>query len=272
MNTTKLRRQIAWEAARRMHERQEAEYYAAKMAAARRVCRGWVKPSDLPTDAEIREQLQLFAGRYPITAAPHLRTPPAAGPFAAPPADDHAAAPSRDGLIPPSEGGIENTAENAADTPPADRFVVFESLLAPCELIEQSREFHPEGDVLYHSLQVFARAQDQLPYDEEFLTAALLHDVGKAIDPTDHVQAGLAALDGYVTERTAWLIEHHQQAHAMRDGTIGHRARRRLRESEDFDELVLLGECDRAGRVPGGSAPELDQALAYLRDLAHLCG
>ena len=82
-------------------------------------------------------------------------------------------------------------------------------------------EYHPEGDALYHSLQVFDLARDELPYDEEFLLAALLHDVGKAIDPHDHVAAGLEALEGYITPRTAWLIEHHMEAHALADGTLG---------------------------------------------------
>jgi hypothetical protein len=56
-------------------------------------------------------------------------------------------------------------------------------------------------------------------------------------------------------------------AHQLADGTLGARARRRLQESEHFDDLVLLGECDRAGRVPGVVAPELEEALDYLREL-----
>ena len=56
---SKLRRQIAWEAARLMYQRQESEYFRAKMKAAKRICRGWVKPSDLPGNAEIRDQIQL---------------------------------------------------------------------------------------------------------------------------------------------------------------------------------------------------------------------
>ena len=41
--------------------------------------------------------------------------------------------------------------------------------------------YHPEGDALYHSLQVFDLACEESPYDEDFLLAALLHDVGKAM-------------------------------------------------------------------------------------------
>src|SRR5690606_13842168 len=61
MNATKLRRQIAWEAARLMYDRQESEYYRAKMKAARRICQGWVKPADLPSNGEIRDEIQSLA-------------------------------------------------------------------------------------------------------------------------------------------------------------------------------------------------------------------
>ena len=153
-----------------------------------------------------------------------------------------------------------------------DRFHVYRTLLLPLRDVEQSRRRHPEGDALYHSLQVFELARNANPWDEEFLLAALLHDVGKAIDPYDHVTAGLDALGGFITDRTAWLIANHSEAHKLLDGTIGARAKRRLQRSEDFDELFLLAQCDRNGRVPGGSAPELDEALDSLRELARLCG
>jgi hypothetical protein len=61
-------------------------------------------------------------------------------------------------------------------------------------------------------------------------------------------------------------------AHQLADGTLGARARRRLEQSEHFDDLVLLGECDRAGRQPGVEAPELHEALDYLRELGHMFG
>lgn len=125
---------------------------------------------------------------------------------------------------------------------------------------------------LYHSLQVFELARQELPYDEEFLLAALLHDVGKAIDPPEHVAAALEALEGTITPRTAWLIEHHMEAHGLLDGTLGMRNRRRLEASDDFEELKLLSRCDRDGRVKGAEAPELDEALEYLRELAEMCG
>src|SRR5581483_4911589 len=105
-----------------------------------------------------------------------------------------------------------------------------------------------------------------------FLLAALLHDVGKAIDPRDPVAAGLEALEDSITPRAYWLIEHQPEAHALLDNTLGVRARRRLGESEHFEELLVLARCDRAGRATGVAVPDVDEALAYIRELAEMCG
>ena len=149
-----------------------------------------------------------------------------------------------------------------------DRFELYRLLLQPLEGVKQSAKYHPEGDALYHSLQVFELARRQRGYDEEFLLAALLHDVGKAIDPRDHVLAGLQALEGPITERTESLIASHMEAHAYRANTLGARARDRLRRSEDFEDLMLLQECDARGRVPGAIVGELAVALAFIKALA----
>jgi len=149
-----------------------------------------------------------------------------------------------------------------------DRYRLFETLLLLLELVKEGRRSHPEGDVLYHSLQVFDLARAELPYDEEFLLAALLHDVGKAIDRKEHVAAALDALRGAITDRTAWFIEHHVEAASLHEGTLGARLLRRLQAEESFDELVLLADCDRRGRVRGVIVPDVIEALQYIRDLA----
>jgi hypothetical protein len=148
-----------------------------------------------------------------------------------------------------------------------DRFAIYKMRLQPLEAVKQNPKYHPEGDALYHSLQVFERAREARPYDEEFLLAALLHDVGKAIDPQDHVAAGLEALRGTLTERTAWLIEHHMDLLARGDRPISPRVRQALRDSDYYDDLVLLRDLDDAGRVPGIPAGTIEQALDYLRGL-----
>lgn len=148
-----------------------------------------------------------------------------------------------------------------------DPYPIFRLLLQPLEGVKQRAEFHPEGDVLYHSLQVFEQARERKPYDVEFLTAALLHDVGKGIEPHDHVEAAVRSLRGLVSDRTLFLIENHMHAHAYRDGTLSPARRQKLRQSDDFDDLLLLAECDRAGRVPGAVVGSLDEALDFLQNL-----
>lgn len=148
-----------------------------------------------------------------------------------------------------------------------ERFTHYAELLRPLADVRQDAERHPEGDALYHSLQVFELACDAAAYDEEFLTAALLHDVGKAIDRRDHLAAGLKALEGLVTPRTAWLMENLPLAQDLAAGTLGARARRRLESSEDIEELALLAECDRQGRVCGARVRDLEDALDHLRKL-----
>jgi hypothetical protein len=241
MASDKLRQRIAWEAARLLYRRQESEFFRARQKAARLLSVDPVRAHEMPSRREIREQIEAFARMSLLETG---RTSP----------------------------DVAYTLPNRAEPLlAADRFDVYRSLLVPLEKVKLKPQFHPEGDALYHSLQVFDLARDELPYDEEFLLAALLHDVGKAIDPQEHVAAALDELSDYITARTAWLIEHHSEAGALRDGTLGARSRRRLAESENFEELMLLAKCDRAGRRVGVAAPDVDEALSYIRDLEQSC-
>ena len=313
MSSDKIRRQVAWEAARLMYQREVSEYLPAKLKAARRVARGDFKPSDLPSNSEIRDQVQIWANLYEgerrsenlrdmrlealrmmrilrkfrprligSTLTGHVRH--------GSDIDLHVFSDSIEAVAAAldDEGcsyeverkrvrkqGAEHTfvhihvaerfpfeltiyAANMAhyvfkssitgkaierasiaeleqflareypgvSLDPSvleaesrvDRFQIYEMLLLPLENVKENPEHHPEGDALYHSLQVFDLARLELPYDEEFLLAALLHDVGKAIDRHDHVAAGLEALAGYITPRVAWLIEHHTEGQELLDG------------------------------------------------------
>jgi hypothetical protein len=242
----RIRRRVAFEAARLIYEREEPAHSEAKRKAARRFRGPTIHRRDLPTDREIREHIGDVAR---MIETQRLADPMPFGPQV-----------------------VEPNASRNSTAAPDDRFRLYELLLAPLEHVKENVEVHPEGDVLYHSLQVFELARAAIPYDEEFLLAALLHDAGKAIDPRDHVAAGLEALDGAITARTAWMIEHHTAALALRDGTLGARFRRRLEASESYEELMLLAECDRRARATGVPVPEVPDALAYLRNLAAECG
>jgi hypothetical protein len=168
--------------------------------------------------------------------------------------------------------GLDVEGELQAATAAVDPYQIYRMLLLPLEEVRQAPEHHPEGDVLYHSLQVFELAREHRPYDEEFLLAALLHDVGKGLDRSDHVGAGLAALEGLLTERTRFFIAHHMDAHAYRAGKLPAKLRRELEVSPDFEELLLLRQLDDAGRVPGAVVGTVDEALDYLKELERTNG
>ncbi|XAM00582.1 hypothetical protein OT109_04160 [Phycisphaeraceae bacterium D3-23] len=142
------------------------------------------------------------------------------------------------------------TADDAACND-AQRLSVYRLLLPPLEHVKQDPRWHPEGDALYHSLQVFELARAERYWDVEFCEAALLHDVGKAIHPGDHVAAGVDALMGVASERVVTLVAYHMTAHAYRDGSLGARARRRFEALDDFEDLLLLSALDQAGRTRG---------------------
>ena len=170
--------------------------------------------------------------------------------------------------LPPgmATGGARYWTENRLAAPVWSATVT-QMLLLPLEKVKQSAKYHPEGDVLYHLLQVFELAKEQRAYDEEFLLAALLHDVGKGLDRADHVGAGLSALEGLITERTRFFIEHHMHAHDYRAGTLPAKLRRELEASPDFDDLMLLRQLDDEGRVPGAVVGTVDEALEFLKEL-----
>jgi hypothetical protein len=364
MSDARLRRSIAFEAARLMYDRAETEYFTAKRKAAKRLCRGPVKPGDLPSNAEIRDLIQHFArlhegesrtrnlrdmrltalqlmrllcafkprligsvmtghvrkgsdidihlfsdgtdritsllegegcafeverkqvvkhnearifthihveGRFPIelTVYPEDKAHYVFKSSVTGKPIERSSIRELEDLIRREYPDVNLDVQIAEPEGEADPYQVFRLLLAPLENLKQSAKYHPEGDVLFHLLQVFELAREARPYDEEFLVAALLHDAGKGIDPADHVGAVLQALDGLITERTRFLIENHMLAHELKAGTIGHRQRLRLEASEDFEDLMLLRELDNRGRVPGAHVGTLDEALDYLRELAH---
>lgn len=149
-----------------------------------------------------------------------------------------------------------------------DRFDRIAAAVAPLAAVRTDPARHVEADALEHALQVFDLVRDERPFDEELLTAALVHDVGRAIDRSDTIAAGLAALSGLVTPRTAWFVEMLPVARAYRDGTLGQRARHRLEAHADFEDVLLLAAADRRSHVRDAATPSLDEAIAALRALA----
>lgn len=235
MEPEKLRRKICFAAASLLNSRQETNFVRARWRAARSITNSYVSSDSLPTDMEIRMALQQLVSH----ALPALEVN-SAGHW-------------------PDENDLPDT-----------RFLRYFDLLEPLDRVRLSRDTHPEGDLLYHSLQVFELARNARPWDEDFLIAALLHEVGRGIDPFDAEAATLNAIAEIVSARTFWFVEQLPLQHRLYDGTIGIRARRRLSRHEDGEELQLLARCDSEGRVPGRPVSSLDEALGAIRELGSL--
>ena len=229
MDKDQLRQRICFDAARLLNSRQENTFQQARWRAARAITRRRIESECLPTDMEIRTALQQLVS---------------------------------------NSGPADRDLFSIEDELPSNRFDLYFELLEPMDRVRLDRDTHPEGDLLYHSLQVFELALNARPWDEEFLIAAILHEVGRGIDPYDAHAATLSAVDGLVSERSFWFIENLPTQHRLFDGTIGVRARRRLRQHEDGEELQLLARCDSDGRVPGRIVPELQEALQTIQNLA----
>lgn len=148
-----------------------------------------------------------------------------------------------------------------------DRFDALASCVTVLSTVPQDRARRSAGDELDRSLEAFSAVHAERPFDEELLTAALVHRVGLAIDRRDPVAATLEAIDGLVTPRTRWLIETLPAARAYLGETLGHRARKRLESHPDFLDVMRLAEADRRGGL-SLHTPSLDEAVAILRELA----
>ncbi len=144
----------------------------------------------------------------------------------------------------------------------------------------QEHEWHPEGDVWVHTLQVVDQARsriDDLPRPQQLamMLGAVCHDLGKPattkfsdgrIRSLDHEEQGVApamsmldrlnvhSIDGYdVRAQVAGLTAQHLKPGAwykVRD-EVGDGAFRRLAAKVDLELLARLAKSDCLGREPG---------------------
>ena len=169
----------------------------------------------------------------------------------------------------------------------------------------QEPEWHPEGDVWVHTLQVIDQARGRIddltrPQQIAVMLGAVCHDFGKPattavidgrIRSMDHEEQGVAptlafldrlnvrSIDGYdVRQQVAGLVAHHLKPGAwfkVRD-EVGNGAFRRLAHKVDLELLARLATADCLGRQPGSfdcTAMELvPRARAIARRRASAAG
>jgi tRNA nucleotidyltransferase (CCA-adding enzyme) len=144
----------------------------------------------------------------------------------------------------------------------------------------QEPEWHPEGDVWVHTLQVIDQARtrvDDLPRPQQLavMLGAVCHDFGKPsttafvdgrIRSIDHEEQGVApatrfldrlnvrSIDGYdVRQQVLGIVAQHLKPgmwFKVRD-EVGDGAFRRLAQKVDLELLARLAKSDCLGRVPG---------------------
>ncbi len=95
-----------------------------------------------------------------------------------------------------------------------------------------------------HSLQSATRALRD-GRGEEYVAAALLHDIGDELAPYTHGEMVAAILRPYVEPRICWIVKHHgvfQQFHYGRASGEDPDARERFRGHEWFDDCAEFCE------------------------------
>jgi tRNA nucleotidyltransferase (CCA-adding enzyme) len=143
------------------------------------------------------------------------------------------------------------------------------TLLSDLKRVPQSPKYHPEGNVWNHTMLVIdyaAKMKEKSKDQKAFMWAALLHDIGKTdttrnkkgkITAYNHDVVGAKLVKEFFKELTSdkafvrtvtSLVKWHMQilyiAKSLRfadiEGLIG---------DIDFNEVALLGYCDRMGRL-----------------------
>jgi tRNA nucleotidyltransferase (CCA-adding enzyme) len=144
----------------------------------------------------------------------------------------------------------------------------------------QEPEWHPEGDVWGHTLQVIDQARQRIeglerPQQIAVLLGAVCHDLGKPattavvdgrIRSLDHEERGVAptmafldrlnvqSIDGYdVRRQVAGLVAQHLKPGAWFKvrHEVGDGAFRRLAQKVDLELLARVAKADCLGRSPG---------------------
>jgi predicted HD phosphohydrolase len=121
---------------------------------------------------------------------------------------------------------------------------------------------------LIHSLQT-ATFADAAGEDEEMVVAALLHDIGDDLAPENHGNFAADILRPYVTEKTHWIVAHHdifQGVFFFQHYGRNPNERERYRGHPHFDACASF--CERYDQVAFDASFE-PKPLAAFKPLVH---
>lgn len=158
-------------------------------------------------------------------------------------------------------------------------------LLYKLSLTEQSKEHHPEGNVLNHTLLVIdeaAKVREKSKDKRAFMWAAFLHDIGKPsttkerkgkITSYNHDKIGAKLAKDFLTyfeeepqfiKQVTMLIFYHMQILFVVKNN-GKADIEGMKKKADIDEIALLGLCDRLGRGKDNKSEEEENIRRFLR-------
>lgn len=163
-------------------------------------------------------------------------------------------------------------------------------MLQKLKTTEQSKKYHPEGSVWNHTMLVLdeaAKVRTQSKEPEEFMWAALLHDIGKPattrvrkdkITSYDHDTVGerlcreflkaLGAEEEFIRKVSA-LVRYHMHILYLLKG-LSYADRSGLAKNVDAEDIALLCKCDRLGRTGADVLEEEEQYREFLRRIKQI--
>jgi predicted HD phosphohydrolase len=125
-------------------------------------------------------------------------------------------------------------------------------------------------DRLTHSLQTATRAA-RAGRDDEYVFAALLHDIGDTLGSYNHADIAAAVVKPFVSARNHWIVEQHgvfQGYYFFHHLGLDRDAREAFRGHEFFDDAAeFCAEYDQPAFDPGYDTLPLEHFEPLVRQL-----
>ncbi len=161
------------------------------------------------------------------------------------------------------------------------------SMVLDLKKVEQSKKYHPEGNVWNHTMMVIdeaAKVREESHDSKVFMWAALLHDIGKPdttrirkgrITSYDHDLVGarlsITFLEFYTSDidfinRVSMMVKHHMHMLYVLKG-LPHGNPTQMVKDTDVHDIALLCRCDRLGRMGVDREEEIKNHKEFLKML-----
>src|ERR1700712_2624527 len=123
-------------------------------------------------------------------------------------------------------------------------------------------------DRLTHCLQTAARAE-KAGRSDDYILAALIHDIGDTLGPYNHADVGAAIIKPFVQEDIHWMVEHHaefQGYYFFHYLGLDRDRRDRYKDSPYYDlTLEFCAEYDSPAFDPAYPTPTLEHYEPLIR-------